>query len=306
MVKRLVWLGASAWALAACGGGDAGPDATPPIDARPIVRTDRAYCVSRIDLPHTPEDVEAQSFDFPGTSRPVNKMGELTTVLLQLAEGLGVEDSVNDGVLSGETLYVYVVRSGPLDEDDPAPTVSYAQVQDADEPPDPSNNLGGQGQMRVLDGTVIVPFIDDASLSDSMLEGEGDPTFSFVSQMRFHPDARVAVTAGKWPKMRATFDADGVDVVVGSLVTIEELQAGLYPTIAETFTIGIQTGSPRAAEISGIYDLDMDGTVTTQELIDNDTMATLVQPDVDIDSDGVYDHLSQAAKVRAVPVELVE
>jgi hypothetical protein len=303
---KLILVSVALSALAgACGdGGSDAADAAPELDARPIERTRRAYVLTRTLLPTNQDEVADASFDYPGTDFPVNKMGGLTTVLLDLVPELDVQGNVDGGIQSGEVLGLWVIESGPLDEDDPAPTAYFAQAVDADA--DPTNTLTGTGQVRLAPGEQLVPIITDATLSGGMLVGHGDADTQYSFRLKLLPDTDPYDTWGYYGHLRVAITEAGFTGQASSAATPEDLHTYVYPGIADVLTRAIEQDVARATEIRGIFDDNSDDTVTVQELIDNDTMASLTQPDVDLDEDGVNDHVSQGSTIEAVAVELVE
>lgn len=305
------WVGATLVAVvfAGCGGGDAdAADAAPAVDATPIVRTERAYVLAKITLPRTTEEVDAASFDFPGTDFPVNKMGGLTSVLLDLVDPIPVQASVDGALEDGEALHGWLVTSADLDATDPAVSAAFGYFEDVDEPADPTNNLSGSGQLRLAAGTQRIEVIRDGSLSGGELTGQGteDPASRFSYWIKMHPEEPARGVPGVFGSVRLTITEDGFSGASASVITQDELHADIYPGIASLMTYAIAQDVPRAAEIKGIFDANGDSEVTVQELIENDTMASLARPDVDLDGDGVNDHISQGVLVEAVRFELVE
>jgi len=295
-------------ACAGCGdGGSDSADAAPAFDARPIDRTERAYILSRIVLPTTGEEVDASSFLYPGTDYPVNKMGGLTSVMLDLVQPISVQAQIDLSITDGEVLHGWILDTGPLDEDDPAPTADFVRLEDTDDPIDPSNNLGGTAQLRIAAGEQRVHAITVASMTGGTFEGHGDDETSWGYSLKIHPNEPAPTIYGVHANLRAIdLTDDGFTGASSSATTLEGLYADTYPSIGRLLTYAIEQDVPRATDIRGIFDKDGDGVVTTQELIDNDTMASLSQPDIDLDGDGVNDHISQGVLIEAVRFELVE
>jgi hypothetical protein len=297
-------------ALLACGCGDGGEevaDAAPSYDARQIVRTERAYILTKITLPTTVEEVEASSHMFPGTEFPVNKMGGLTSVMLDLVKPIDPVATTQGALDDGTVLHAWIIDSGPLDETDPGATADFAILEDVDDPADPSNNFSGTAQLRIAAGEQRVDAITAAELTGGELEGHGDAdSDSWGYAIKMHPLEPPLVIPGVYARIRVTIDESGFTGATASAMTTEQLHTVTYPAIAELLTYAVEQGVPRAAEITGIFDSNTDGVITTQELIENDTMASLSSPDVDLDGDGVNDHISQGVLIEAVPFELVE
>jgi hypothetical protein len=288
-----------------CGDGDnTNADAAPSFDARPIDRTDRAYVLRRIRLPTTVEQVEACSFVYPNGDYPVNKMGGLTTVMLDLLAEVPVQDFVDAGMDDGITLNTWIIRSGPVDEDDPAPTALFGHMQDADD--DPTNNFDGTGQLRLRDGAVLIDAVVDGSLEGGVFDGTGSPEVGFGYDLQLNDEDELSNSPGVYARVRLDITEDTIAGPSASVISPAELHAKVYPGIAGLLTRGITDGVSQAATIKAIYDANDDDVVTVQELIDSDQMASLTQPDVDLDGDGINDHVSQGVMVEGVRVEIVD
>ncbi len=248
----------------------------------------------------------ATSFVFEEGGRPVNKIGGLTSVLLDLLEGIDVQGNADAAFADGSVMHVLVVTSGPLDEDDPAPTVRFGQVLvDVDDPPDPSNNFSGTGQVRLADGQELFVVYEEGSIEGGELVMTGDREMFWGYDLRLDELEAPYRTGGRFGHIKLTIDEDGFTGMSGSLITPAELEADVYPGTAKLLTRAIAEDKPMAAAIKGIYDANFDDVITVQELVENDQQASLAQPDVDHDGDGVNDHLSQGVFIEGVRVELV-
>jgi len=79
----------------------------------------------------------------------------------------------------------------------------------------------------------------------------------------------------------------------------------IYPPIAALLTRAIAMGTPMSATIQSLFDANADDIVTAEELIANDTMASLTAADLDLDGDDVTDHISVGVQFEAVRCQLV-
>ncbi len=289
-----------------CGGGDNdAPDATPGIDATPVVRTDHTYIVKTVTLPTTMEEVEETRFDWPNTDFPSNKIGETIIVLIGLARGIDVQGNINAGFQDRGVWLMYVINSGDLDSTDTGVTVSTAWVVDADGNPD--NDFDGTGQVRLADGEQLTVIHEGASLEGGMLVGHGN-----VDQSVGYPLYFLELTEPIWDSRgvyahtRVAIDEDGFSGEVANATTTAELRSDGFPGLAALLTRTLVLGTPNSDQVALIFDDNDDGEVTIAELETSDTLATLTTPDLDLDGDEVNEHLSQGVYVEAVRVELVE
>lgn len=292
-------------AAVACGdGGTATPDARPTYDARPIERSDRAYLFKTVRLPVDADDVDAAAFDYPGTTRPANKMGGLTTVLLDLMEGIPVQDNIDAGYADGTVMHLYVIHSGDPAEDDPQVRLTfYPVVEDGDD--DPTNNFDGDAMIRIPDGAEAIDMGDGYQIVDGTLVGYGPEQLSTTWLLKYLAERDPYPTPGSYTTFRLQFDGAALTGHNGGVISPMTLETVTYPGIAEVLTYAIENDAPRADQIAGLYDANMDGVITAQEIATNDQMASLASPDVDMDGDGVPDHVSQGSGLELVRVTLV-
>jgi hypothetical protein len=281
----------------ACGGGgDPGPD------ARPIEREDRDYVLSRLILPTTGEEAIDAAFVLPGSTEPVNAMGFLIVSMLDLLEGIPVQAELDANHAAGVSLQVVRVYSAAPTFNDTQAETQFADVVDADEPADASNDFGGAGQFR-LGGGAFEPYTD-AELEGGVLAGDhadGSVVYGFAL-IAGQPVMRVTV---EHPHIELTMTEDGLEGRAGGMLTVATLHGEVYPVIAQLVTRAITEGTPNAATLTSIFDADSDMDVTVEELMASPTLQSLTRPDVDVDGDGVGDYLSVAIRAEAVRAEIV-
>jgi len=256
--------------------------------------------VDNITLPGTDEQVNASKFEFPGSGIPVNKLGALLQVMLDMLEGIPVQDELDANILNGEGLQMGVFHLATIDGNDYGATAQYARLQDVDDPADPSNNWDGEGTFRLLSGTELVDAYKTGSLVDGVFLGEGDDETDVPMLQPIVAGQEPYLSHGVHMKIRGTLDADEFDGVIGSVATPEEFINNVVPSGAYMMTRAIAEDAPGKADIKNLFDDNDDDVITEEELANSATIATLAQPDVDLDSDGVYDHVSQALLVHMV------
>ena len=264
------------------------PDASAGPDAAPIARIDRAYLVSSLQLPAMADAVQAAAFDYDGSGRATNRLGGLITVLLDLLEGVPVQDTIDSSYADGDVMFVMALNSGDLAEFDPAVTVQWGHTENLAEAPSLAN--------RELFAVVGDSYVVDANA----LEGAGIEDVSVSIALKLLPDEPPTIMSGGFVHLRGSVDEEGFSFALGTVTTVEALHAELYPGIARVMTHALQIESPRAIQIAGLFDTNADGEVTVQELVESDQLATLVAPDVDLDGDGTPEHVSQGVMLHGV------
>lgn len=305
MKRQIITIGAAlSCALLGCdGGSDATPDARPLADA--AMQSDRAYVVKRIVLASTADEVEASKFEFPGSGIPVNKVGSLVQVMLGFLEGLPVQADLDANMLAGLARQVAVIRSAPLGGFDDQVTGYLVNVVDVDEPADPANDFDGAGQFRLAAGVSTEAHWTSGSVDNGMLVAHGDADTTITIEIPLFSDGAAAGVPGVYAQTRGTLTEDGYTGVAASAITRAQLEATVYPVTARLLTAGLQLPVAKAQDISNLFDTNMDGEVTVEELIASPTMATLTSEDMDLDGDGTNDHISQGILIETVRAELV-
>jgi len=285
------------------GGGDSEPDARPGFDA--ANRTEYVYILKQVTLPATQADVDASKIEFPGSGVPVNKLGAMLQVLVDLLEGIPVQEDLDANFLAGEALQVFMARSATLDGVDNGVTGHYAQVADVDDPADPSNNWDGSGQFKLRAGAEFIQTIDEGTIDGGDYTGVGNDEISFSVLLPLWAGEDPIGSEGTYPQIRATIDGDTMSGAIANAVTPEEFDASVLPLAARLLTQVLVEDKPRESDVDAMFDTNHDGEVTVEELRNSDTMATLGAPDVDLDGDTANDHLSQGILFEAVRCELV-
>jgi hypothetical protein len=292
--------------LAGCGddGGDANPDAR-RFDALDIQRSDRAYVVKRFVLPATMEDVDAGKFTFPGSNEiPVNKLGAITQVLIDLLEGLPVQQGIDDNFAAGQALQVIVINSGDPTGYDDGVTGQFALAEDTDG--DASNNFSGTAELRIAAGEALDTKWVMGTLDAGELRATGTGMIDVTIQIPIFDGEAPLEVPGMYGQLRSTMTEDSLNGHAASAILPQEIYDHVYPVSARLLTQAIQMELPRADDIRGLFDANNDDEVTVQELIDNPTLASLTLPDVDTDGDGEPDRISQSIRAEAVRVTLVD
>jgi hypothetical protein len=304
MKHRLV---AISWVVAllacGCGGGGGGAvDARGSYDA--ANRTDRVYVIKQVTLPATQEDVNASKFEMPGSGFPVNKLGALLQVMMDMLEGVPVQADLDANYLAGEALQVMIVRSGGLTGVDDGVTGYYAEVDDADDPANAANNWAGEGEFTQRGDTHKMIWTTGV-IDNGELVASGDASILFTFLLPMFTGETPTGSEGCFPVVRATITEDSLIGAAGNAVTPEEFEASVLPLAARLLTQAIVEDKPKKSQIKAMFDENDDDEVTALELAESDLMATLGMPDVDIDGDDILDHLSQGILFEAVRADLL-
>jgi len=283
--------------LFGCGGGASTPDARGSFDA--AIRTQRFYVAIDVVLPRTPEQVSATKYLFPGAGIPVNKLGAMFQVMLDMLDPIPVQEELSANMLAGEGLQAAMFRAAGLDANDHGVTGVYVHVVDADDPPDPSNNWDGEGTFRLDTGQTLDETYT-AVLEGGTIEAVGTDERIGTMALPFFSDEGPVISHGVHSVLRGTLTEDEFDGFIASAATPEQFIDNVVPSGARLMTRGIAEDVPKKADIKNFFDANDDDVVTEEELANSATFATLSQPDVDLDEDGTYDHVSQAVLLRMV------
>jgi hypothetical protein len=290
---------------AACGGGDGKPDAR-RIDIDAPNRSQRAYLVKRTILPTSMALVDEAKFDYPGSGIPVNKLGAMTKVLLDLMPELDIQGDLDDGYARGDVRQVIVFNSAPLDQNDGGVIGFVGYVVDADDPVDVSNDFEPMSQFRLEPGTELKQVYFSGSLADGVISTVGDADTAFILRMPFFADSDPLEMPGVYAQIRLDITEDGATGEGGSAITLQQVQDVVFPMSARYLTEAIAADVARKDDIKNLFDENNDDVISLAEVRDSPTMATLAQPDMDLDGDSQLDHLSQGVSYELVRVQLVD
>lgn len=135
-------------AQAGCGGSAGAPDAGPAADAftPPACKLTfgHSYVLNQMKIPPP-----GQGVDITGDGVPDNELGFVAAL---------ANPTIARGIATGTGLYVLDLLDwgGPAAKNDSKVLVRFYAVTDADQPPDPSNDLGGHGRFLVIDSQLDV------------------------------------------------------------------------------------------------------------------------------------------------------
>jgi hypothetical protein len=244
--------------------------------------------------------VNASKFEFPGSGIPVNKLGALLGVMLDMLDPLPIQDELDANVLNGEGMQMGVFHLAGLDVDDYGGTADYAQIEDVDDPADPTNNWDGEGTFRLASGTTVVLAYKTASLVDGEFLGVGDDETDVPMLQPMVAGEPPYVSHGVHNMLRGTLTEDEFVGALGSVATKQEFIDNVAPSGAYMMTRAIAEGTEGAQDIKNLFDENDDDIITVEEISTSATFDTLSTPDVDLDGDGTYDHVSQAVLVHMV------
>lgn len=281
---------------AACGG----DDATGGPDAAPLVRADRDHVLSHYTLPAEFEHVEAGSFEFPNSDGAVNNLGTTIVALIDLLEGIPVQADFEAGLEAGAALQGMRVHSA-APEDDPEVSVTFSDLIDVDDPADPSDDFGGEGQFEAVS---LEPY-GEGTLEDGTLDVSSD-TADVIVAFPLILGGEVSRVHGTAPRVRVELTDDGFAGAYAAAITVEALHADVYPAIASLVNRAIAENTPKAPQLRSVFDGNSDGTVTVAELQASPTLQQLTRPDLDLDGDGAMDHLSVGMPFEGVRAEFVD
>lgn len=292
-----------AFVLGCGGGGDSTPDARGSYDA--ANRIDRYYVAIEVGLPRTPEQVNATKYEFPGSGIPVNKLGAMFQVMLDMMDPLPIQDELDANMLNGEALQVGMFRTVGLGATDHGATAMYVHVVDADDPVDPSNNWAGDGTFR-LDAGQTLDETYTANLEGGEILAVGTSERIGTMTLPFFAGEEPVMSHGVHSVLSGTLTEDEFDGFIASAATPQQFIDNVVPSGARLLTRAIEANVPKKEDIKNFFDKDDNDVITEAELAESATFATLSQPDVDLDGDSIYDHVSQAVLLRMVRCQPLE
>lgn len=285
------------------GGGDCYQNPTDPACIDPA-GTDSQYVADTVTLPATASQAQQLGLDLDGDpqNRPDNALGQILSTLAAQSDGPGLQESVDEGVATGELIMLLNLRATSTSTatkaglwvllgENPTPA-ACASPDDmvcgnhltgtatfdisADSPPDAAlagqivggKFTGGPGQVKL-----------------QLSIGEGDPLdLNLIG-------AKVDVTVGPDGLMSGK---------VGGAIEDSDLQNNVLPGIVDLLSGSVTEDCPNTAPpcctegstgetVIDLFDENDDCMITLEELKESDLISSLLAPDVDLlDENGDY------------------
>lgn len=277
-----------------CGGDDAGggPDAGTP-DADQRMR--HSYQVTRLVLPADLAQLSQTRFEFPGTQgMPVNRLGSVLQVMLDLLEGMDVQAQIDANIMAGLAPQGFVLFA----DGDIAGTVTEAAGSWV------AFAIDTDGRVRLAEGESLRQTWVDVSITAGELTGVGTAQAEATIRVPVQQGDPVLVP-GVYQQIRGSIDAERFSGAISGAITEEDMHASITPVAANLLDLAVQMNLPKAQQILELLDTNADGRIAVDELIASPLLATLTEPDVDVDGDEITDHISLGVLLEASRVELV-
>jgi hypothetical protein len=289
--------------LAACGGEEIEePVCTAPTGA------DYTYVVNEVLVPTNSAQATQLALDLDSNGRNDNALG---TALANLAAqaGLDIATAVGDAVNAGDIILLVNVRSEDLANAACAGVGVYLGANPSVEPCEtPEDTICG----RHLDGTAGFDISPDSPV-DTVIGGQilggqfqlgpNDPPGNFTIELDLIPGAEpIALNLiGAQIKISTVGEAGLSGGILGGAITEDDLQTSILPAIQVLVADAVATDCPGAAPECGcgensagalilnLFDNDNDCLVSVEELQQNEIVASILNPDLDLlDEAGNY------------------
>jgi hypothetical protein len=289
-----------------CGGGGGDLDASLPDAVETVCPVPEGHSRILTRMRFLPSD---QGFDLDGDEQIDNMLGRIPQSALD-----SIHQGLDDSIEVGEWLQVLHIEdwtSPPTPTDQSIRCHIFSGV-DADAPPDPSNNLGGEGRFYIRDDEFDLNCnsateADEAEIVDRLL-------VATRSEWAFAINQGVGTMQIKHATLEHAFEADYFNATgrFGGMTTLCSLSALPFPGDTPGTVLDGFVNDPIVAEaISVDMDIDGDGLeqvigdgVTILECIDGD--GTTVIPGRDCPCHpAIADAYSIATQIDSVPAEIV-
>jgi hypothetical protein len=275
-------------ASAACASEDPGPE---PVTSGAY----HHYVTSAIRVPTTAELQVLYGLDIDGDpdARPDN---QLATVFVALSSNsdTDLQARANDALAAGSLIALHSVRADGLDGDRSVSWRVYRGT--ADGPP----AFDGSDTFDIAAGDASEPVLGPivGGAFGAHRGGAGRLALEIAVSDTDPPIALDLIGA----RVQAEIDDAGCSGKLGGAVTRTDVETVLIPTVVSMMNAAIArdpgcpdacTAGSTAALVVEVFDADMDGMVTAQELLANSFIQSMLAPDVDLlDDDGVAESIS--------------
>jgi hypothetical protein len=260
-----------------CGDGDGGGEVT-KVEGTNSTK----YASSALTLP---KNSMTYAFDLDGDGTPDNKLGAIISGLA--AVNLMPQDSANMAVTKGSlVLLMEETSSDPTQQDAKNTGLKLSLAQAAASPP----KYDGTDTFTIDGSTSTAQFLGNIAAgtftSNNPATTQTPVTLTIALPLvSGQAPLLIPVTAG-----RLTFKADASGKVTGGQLNgalkKEDVDAKVLPAVAALVTAQVQ--DPMASAAIKMFDINMDGTVTVDELKQNSLITNFLSPDIQLFEGGVY------------------
>lgn len=245
------------------------------------------WVITSIRLPEVAREATASGFDLDSDCRVDNALGQIQAAMTGL---LGVSpNSIYAAMIGdGQLIQLIEVRAVSLEN---ALGVGMGVHVGMDADDEPSNNLGGQGVFVRDDqfsSIELVGRIDGGRLTAQL----GRAPFPIL----FGESVAATVVTLRAAAAELTFDGDTIEGKLGGVLTRQQVEDELLPSLWQGFDAAIARDCPTipcTANSAGetllrYFDTNpKDGQVSLEELRNSNLLRSLLRPDVDLfDSEG--------------------
>jgi hypothetical protein len=289
--------------LAACSGQQPTPvPPTPTAVVMPVTGVQYYFVTNKLLLPISQEQTQAFALNIDGDPQQQldNKFGELLTLLTSAAPTLELQSTLDQVINTGKLVTLHVVKADDALND---PSVSWSVFQGQKTQSVPS--FDGADKLT-LDSIAPINSPIVGSLTNGHFSGSAGATRVQMILLGQQVDADLIGV-----RLEADLSAAGCsNGKLGGGVTLDEFRNKLLPAIAGGFNQIIKTNNTASNTLLQIFDLDRNGTITTQELESNPILMMAVSPDLDLldaagkfnpNQDGVKDSYSLGLGFTCVP-----
>ncbi len=271
-MKRMTSVAAGLFAtlsMFACAADNGNGSGTEPADTG----TFYDFVQTEMKLPANASDTK-YSLDIDDDGTKDNQLGSVLGILA--SQGIDIQTTVDENIASGDMVLLHSVRADDLSNDG---SVSW-QVYVGDEATNP--DFSGNGAFTVA---ALSP--KDATLAGSILGGQfkGGPA-SVTLQLALVTGQPVLPIQLIGTKIEGNVTATGCsNAKLGGAITKQQLDEVILPAVTVMMNANIQKDpeSSGAKTILSTFDtIDMNGTISVEEVKENGIIKSVLAPDVDM------------------------
>jgi hypothetical protein len=274
------------------------------------------FVIDRFHLGESASEQTAYSLDLDCDGAVENSLGAALTTVLAFAQ-VDFDAELRGMLDAGQLLHLIDLQATDLGS---AEGAGLTLLHAADLDGDPSDNFGGTEAFGVderLGRGTIGGRIDGGQLS------VGSDTLPLEIGLPGVDERFLAHLVGA--RVEATIGDGELDGTIAGCILDGEIDTVLVPVIVRGLGRGIARDCPDGTCIPGsfgdsvleVYDVDGDGAISEQELVENSLTQILLQPDVDLidathdgvlapNVDDIDDCISFAVQFHAVPATITE
>jgi len=273
-----------------------------------LTTTGKDYVVNRFIMPNAATGSQ-YGVDLDNDGIIDNSLGSILGALGAVGPGLDVQEQMDEAVYSGSLLQLVRIFAKSLVNDPGAVLQTWAGAQQTCcQTPTDVTLCGTQAATTCFSGShTFSP--DPADPQGTLLVGaivSGGMLFKAPTMKLRIPFGAMGMMEldVKAAQIKGAVSGSGIiNGVVAGAITQADVQNKILPAIATSLTDTLNDPTVDAqtkAIISGMFDTNSDGTITTQEVASNIFISTFLSGDVDVDNDGVME-LSVGMGYTAVP-----